>query len=321
MDWTVGQRLAATCLLLACHLLAQQSSQSTTYTYDLNGRRVPYTVSAATRTSAGSTAVESVPSLNGGVVPAERVEEKILVDSPSGRVVERIVKRFAPDGSPLPLEKIQTEERRNPDGSRTVVTTVSRADINGRMSLAEKVSTQARPSASGETATTVVERPTLNGAFEAVERMETVVTKTADSVHEQSLIYRRNANGRFQEMAREIADRRERNGEAIETRAQYESASTGQMQLAVQTTSRTTKGPSGAESTEISIYGLSAPGRPASGQAELREQRLIEKRTENGAVVETLRVRRPSPSDARRLGTYEKVSVSERVCTGACTTP
>jgi hypothetical protein len=94
---------------------------------------------------------------------------------------------------------------------------------------------------------------------------------------------------------------------------------TGQLQLASQSESTSTKRPDGTEVIQTNLFAQTVVGRLQDSNAPMRvkEQQIVERRTNpDGSVVETLSVRRPSTSDPNRLGELQKLS--ETVCKGKC---
>jgi hypothetical protein len=81
---------------------------------------------------------------------------------------------------------------------------------------------------------------------------------------------------------------------------------------------RTVKNPDGTERREVDIFGASAPGRAVSqdGAMQLRERQILERRPDNGKVVEQFSVQRPSLDDSRKLSAPQLVS--ETICQGKC---
>ncbi len=139
-------------LLLAGALCAQQASVTSTTAVDINGHRVsdgPQVV--RTKSPTGSITTETLQSVNGRMVPLERVEERIVRDDASGRVVERLIRRYDPQGNPTQPVKETIDEQKRPDGSSTTQTTTYRGDVNGSMQLIEKTVTETRKSGSSET--------------------------------------------------------------------------------------------------------------------------------------------------------------------------
>lgn len=303
----------------ALSLFGQTSaSVDALYTYDLNGELVDSGIrTLVVRAPATSTIVQTDISLNGRRVPREMVEEKVVRDDPSGRIVERTVRPFDPNGIPGPPEKTRIEETRNPDGSSQIVKTTYRGDINGAMRLSARAVTETRKTADGETASTVVERPTLNDSMQVQERVQVVKKKTNAGQEAEISTYRRDTNGNLFEFLRQVTETQSSNGESVSNLTQYERKNS-HLELAGQTVTRTRKTPGGAEVSDVDIYRIEVPGRPAvPGKPKLLERQIIERKPVAGdKVVETLSVSRTSPNAPESLGTPRMVS--ERVCTGAC---
>lgn len=299
---------------------AQSSSrQYVTRTYDSDGRAQVSGSSAATSAAGGSSHSETARSINGRSVPLEQVEEKVLSDGPSGRVVERVIRRFDSNGRAVSSEKVRTEERRDAAGGSTKVTTVYDSDINGRFAVRERATEQT--TRSGETMRTeaTVERPNINGSLGTFEKRQSVQTGPESNRLTSVEIYRDNGNGGLAHAARQTIQSVKAGDEVTETTAVYNTAITGQMELAGQTVSRTQKNADGSEVQVVDVYGGNYEGRAASGYEaglKLREQQLIERRPgQGGALVETFSVRR-SNLESGTLGPARKVS--ETVCTGKC---
>lgn len=293
------------------------AQQSTSYTYDVNGRPVP----GATRSVEGSgdaaTRAQTVRSLNGREVPVESIEQRVVSDRNGVRVLERIVKRYDASGRPGPAEKITIEERKNADGSVNTTTTVMKEDINGRMSLAERSSSESRKSGDTTTTTSVVERPTLNGSLELVEKREATKRESQTAVSENNTVYRKDVNGRFGEAAREVRDIKIEGDRKQENTAIYEaSPNGGAMTLLRQIVANSVKTGNKVD-TEMNVFELETAGKAtAAGESKpkLREQRRIETSATGNGTAESVTVRRPSPNDPGRLGPPQKVE--ETVCTG-----
>ncbi len=312
-------RLCAIALFGAFSLLGQQGkSVDSSYTYDLNGRLVDSGVRTAVLRAPGtSTTIETEISLNGRSVPREIVEEKVIRDDASGRIVEQTVRRYDATGTPGPPEKTRTEETKRPDGSSQVVKTTYRGDINGAMQLSVRSITETRSTPDGETASTTLERPTLNGTLEAQERVQVVKKKSGAGQEAEISTYRRDANGGYFEFLRQVAETKTTNGQSVSNLSQYE-LKNSRLELAGQTITRTKKQSDGSEVSEVDIYRIEVPGRPAvPGKPNLLERQYIERKpAAGGTVIETLAVSQTSPNAPERLGAPKRVS--ERVCTGAC---
>src|SRR5277367_4980349 len=133
-------------------LTAQQSSVSSTTSVDVNGNVVRDGPSISqTKSSSGSQTTVTTQSINGRSVPMEQVEERVLRDDASGKVTERIIRRFDPQGNPLPPARETVEEQIRPDGSSTLKSTTYRGDVNGNMQVVERSVTDTRKGPSGET--------------------------------------------------------------------------------------------------------------------------------------------------------------------------
>lgn len=289
------------------------SSETNVYTFDPNGHRLPWVESV----TGDGTSEQRLRNLNGATAPLERVEQRVVREDGSGRVIERIVRPFDPTGQPGPPRKYISEERKGADGSIVMEMQVLHGTINGSFSLHERITSVARQNAEGETVETQVARPTLNGAVEVVERKQTQSTPTGlNGKTEEETTFRKDVNGSFRTAVREVREVRQEGNRTVENAARYYAEADGRMVLSVQAVSETRKEPGGSEITEISIFGLNAPGRPAGNQPQLREVQIIEKKIAGGSIIESLSIRRPALDDARRLGPPQKVS--ERVCTGSC---
>src|SRR5579864_6193996 len=104
-------------------LAAQDTSTVKTMEVDINGHRVTQGPQVSTTESkTGSQTTETVQSINGRTVPLERVEDRVVRDDASGRVTERIIRRYDLTGNPLAPEKVVIEEDKGPNGSSTVRT-------------------------------------------------------------------------------------------------------------------------------------------------------------------------------------------------------
>jgi len=294
-------------------LQGQEGSTTRTFTFDTNGNRQLILESSVAK---GSKA-ESVRNLNGGLSPVEKTEERVIKDDATGRVVERIIRRYDGNGQSGPPEKLQIEERKNADGSKTIETQVFKGNLSGGFSMTEKTTAIARKVGNVETIDTQVARPNLNGGIELIERKQARI-ETGDKTTQEALtVERRDANGNFQTALKEVKQTKESSGATIENSAQYiANPATGQLQLNAQSVAELRKRPDGSESKQVSVYEMNAPGRPNSDVPQLREQQLSEKRTANGQTVESMSIRRPNVEDPNVLGPAQKVS--ETVCTGAC---
>lgn len=309
--------LAALCLTGA--VWAQEKGRRiSTYSYDVNGRRVIQESASARSTQGQTTRTEWAETLNGRREPLESVEERVIEEGPSGRVVERIIRRHGQNGQPGQVEKVRIEERAQPGGGKVVSESVYRTDINGRFALQERRTTEATVSGAVTNVSASLERPNLSGSMETVERRRAMERKRTDGFTRDVSTFRKDASGNFVEQERERTEMSKRGKRETETTTVY-NAARGSLQFATQTVTDTERSADGSETREISIYGTSAMGRSVvgSGEAVLREQRLVERTPgSGGSMVERLSVRRASLADANRMEPYRVVS--EAVCTGNC---
>jgi len=287
-------------------------SQTDVYTYDANGARVLASQQVA---SAGS-AEQRVRNMNGRVAPMEQVEERVISDDANGRVVEKLVRPFDANGAPQPPQRIRIIERKQPDGAKSIDTQVFNGNINGGFSLAERSQALERTTDGRVTIETQVARPTLNGSLDTVEKRSSIILTAGENIKADTLTYRRDNNGTFYPAAREVKETDKKNGVTVENTANYISGDRRQLELSGQTIAETTKRADGSETRQVNVFGTGATGRPATGQAVLREQQIIEKSKTATGAVETFSVRRPAVDNPNALGPAQKIA--EKVCTGPC---
>ena len=311
------KRFISLAIASVCVLSAEQSSVSKTTQVNINGDRVqdgPTVVHS--RSDGRSDTTEILQSVNGRSVPIERIEERVVRDDSSGRVVERLIRRYDPNGNPTPPAKEVIVEQKRPDGSSTKQVITYRSDINGRMQLAEKSTTEIQTSGSTENTETVVQRPTVNGSLETVEKQTTVKVKQPAGYTEDKTTYRRDGNGGFHATVRETTEHSEQGQQSNDSTAEYELGATGQLQLHSQKVTRTVTAPDGSKEQVVDIFGQNVPGTVDPGGLKLQEQQLIQRKAHPNEVTETLSVRRPSVSDPKVLGSARQIS--ETVCRGKC---
>jgi hypothetical protein len=305
-------------LLLAGALAAQQSSVSQTTSVNINGERVDDGPAfAQTQSDGNKTITQTHQSINGQTVPMQRIEERVIKDDATGKIVERTIQGYDPDGNPsLPVKEV-IDQRKHADGSSTTQTTRSRGDINGDMQVIEQSTTETHPTSSGETSETVVERQTAEG-LAPVEKRDAVVAKQAGGQQTDTEIYRQDGSG-FQLAARTTDQHTEQNGKTSDNTAEYEIGPTGSLQLQSQTVTSTVTRADGSKDSTVEIYGRSVPGTVTSADSPLKLQEQQSIQTVSGpgnSTVQTLNVRRPSVSNPETLGPEQQIS--QTVCTGDC---
>jgi hypothetical protein len=299
--------------------VAWPQSATNTYLKDLNGNRADGQSFTSTGTSSEGERTERFQSINGRQVPLEQTVDRVIRQDANGKVTERILRKFNPNGQLASTERVLIEESKLAGGGTSVRETTYRSDLNGRSQEAQRQTTETRVDGSTTTASTVVDRPTLNGSFETVEKRSEVTEGPAANQRTTESVYRRDGAGGFQEALRSVKTSSTANNTTTETTANYEPGVAGQLQLASQTETTSTKRPDGTEVIQTNLFAQTVAGRLQENTAAMRikEQQIVERRTNpDGSVVETLSVRRPSTSDPNRLGELQKLS--ETVCTGKC---
>lgn len=300
--------------------MAQSPGQSTTDTFipDINGGQHLDPVSNVT--SGPNTHSEVSQSINGRQVPLEKTEEHVLREDANGKVVETVVRKYDPNGQFVSTERVVTDTQKSADGGSTVRSTTYRSDVNGNMQEAQRATTETRKQGSTSIAETVIERPTLNASFQAVEKRSSVTeASTAGASRSQETVYRRSDGGDFQEEIRQVTEEKTVNGQTTVQKAYYEPSSTGALVLTRQSVATSVKRPDGSEVTEVNLYGRAVPGvaQYTGAPEQLQEQQIVQRQKRaDGAVTETLSVRRPTMDDPGRLGNPQKIS--EKVCKGSC---
>ena len=298
-------------------LCAQQSSVTSSTAVDINGHRIADGPEVIRTKSDGRTeTTEVLQSVNGRSVPIERVDERVVRDDPSGRVLERLIRRYDPNGNATTPVKEVIQEQKRPDGSLTKQVSTYRGDINGGMQLIEKSTTEVQSSGSTENAETVVERPTVNGSLETVEKQSRVTVKQPSGYTEDTTTYRRDGNGGFRATVRETTEHSEQGQQSTDSAAEYELGANGQLQLHSQKVTKTVAGADGSKDEVVDIFGQNVPGTVDPGRLKLQEQQLIQRKPGQNEVTETLSVRRPTVSDPNTLGPARQIS--QTVCRGKC---
>ena len=309
---------------LACPLFltAQESNVNTATSVDINGNRIADGPSISqTKSANDSQTLVTTQSINGRTVPMEKIEEHVLRNDSSGKVTERIVRKYDPQGNPLPPVRQTIEEQKRPDGGSTIQSTTYSTDINGNTQISEKSVTDTQKNGSSETSETVVQRPTVNG-LETVEKQSQVVSKQGDNYQAESTTYRRDGNGGFYPAVRQTTEHTVQGSEVSENSAEYERGANGELQLHGQTVAKTVTRPDGSKDAVVDVYSRNVPGVVSGGDQglKLQEQQTIESTPGPGnTVVQTLSVRRPTVSDPGTLGPARQLS--QTVCQGDCKPP
>lgn len=251
----------------------------------------------------------------------EKVETRVVRDDASGKVTERIVQRYDPQGNPLPPTRQVIEEEKRPDGSSTVQSTTYSTDINGNTQVSERSITNTQKSGSTVNSETTIQRPTVNG-FDTVEKQSQVLTKDGKNFQAESTTYRSDGNGGFYPAVRQTTEHNVQGNEVSDNSAEYERGPEGQLELHGQTVSKTVTRPDGSQESVVSVYSPNVPGVVNASGAPLRliEQDVISNEPGPGnSMVQTFSVRRPTISDPNTLGPERQLS--QTVCKGDCKPP
>jgi hypothetical protein len=299
--------------------LAAAQAVTNTYTPDLNGRTDVSTV-LSTSAPGKTERTEISSSINGRQVPLQQTEERVLSQDANRKVVETTVRKYNPQGELISTERVLTDEHKLAGGGSEVHATTYRSDLNGQMREAQRSTAETHLQGAQAQTETVIETPTVNGSFQATEKRSLVSETSNGATHSDETVYRRSDNGDYYPALRQVTEEKQEGDKTTTHAAFYEPGLSGDLQLARQTVTDTTKRPDGSEVTEVNLYARSIPGVVQSGGApeQLQEQQLISRAKGPGdTVVETVSIRRPTISDPALLGSLQKLS--ETVCKGKCT--
>ena len=318
MRVSIGLLLAS-----ALPLLAQQSSVTAATSVDINGNVVLNGPSISqTRSDDASQTLVATQSINGRSVPLEEVEQKVIRNDASGKVTERITRRYDPQGNPLPPVRQVIEEQKRAGGGSTIQSTTYSTDFNGNTQVTEKSVTEIQKNSAGQTSQTDIQRPTVNGLATVEKQTITVNKQGDDNFQSDSTTYRSDGNGGFYAAARETDRHTVQGSQISDNSAQYERDSSGELALHGQTVTTTVTRPDGSSDSVVDIYSRNVPGVAGdSGSAmKLQEEQTVASAPGPGnTTIQTLSVRRPTVSDPGTLGAPRQLS--QTVCKGDCKPP
>lgn len=305
------------CLLTLIPAALFAQSVATTYTVDINGRRVEASSFASSKAGEKT---EISQSINGKLVPKERTETRVVSEAPSEKVTESFDWKFDSNGQLISTERVLTTERKTAGGGSSTEAKIYRSDVNGAMQEAERQIIETRPQGRGTTESDVtVARPSSNGGFENVEQRKIVTITEPNRTHEEQTVYLKSTSGDFVEKRRTRTDSRKSGDKTEATVTNYEADYTGRMALLNQETSTTVASKDGRQVIERDIYASASDGIPRDEQGgqKIKEHQTIVRAPGPGATVtETVSIQRPTLADQTRLGA--PVQISETVCTGKC---
>ncbi len=273
-------------LAIAAAFLSQAAGQSSSETtsIDINGNRVAAGPQVTTTPQPnGYETTERTRSINGRMAPLERIEQKILRDDPSGKLIERVVRRYDGAGNLAGTEKLLIDEHKEPNGNSTVETTTYASGVDGGMRIVERSNTHNELSGSTQTSDTVVERASINGGFDIVEKKNAVISKRGGGQEEAVVTYRKDPGGNFYAAVRRVTDSAVNGNQTTDNTAEYEVGPTGQLELHSQTVKTVQKRPGGAEDVAVDLFDKNIPGVVNdTGALQLKEHEIIERRPAAG---------------------------------------
>jgi hypothetical protein len=183
----------------------------------------------------------------------------------------------------------------------------------------ERSVTETRDSGATQTSEIVIERPSVDGTLQPAERRLIVDDRAPSRESSSTVVYRRDDNGRFYEAVKETVETQSTDGRSVQNSAHYAVGASGRLELYEQAVKTTLKRKDGTESVIVDVYAPETPGRSnASGDRtpKLKEQQVIERRSSNGEIAETVSLRQPTISDPDHLGPGR--TIRETVCKGKC---
>lgn len=303
-------------LLTLTPLMALAQSSSTTYQRNVNGNREAVYSEDHSKTGAGTARGRSV---DGHQVPLEQTSERVVREDANGKIVERTIKRYDPNGRVSGTDRILVEETKLSGGGKLVKETLSRSDMNGGFKEFERRTTETRVSGQSSESNVTIDRPNINGGFATAERRNIVTTGPANQQTSIETVEQPTGNGGFRPVRRNETTVVASGDRSTQDVSHYELDATGRMALTAQRTEVTTKRTDGSETVETTLFSKNVAGevQGPNGRMRVKEQQLLEREVgADGQVRETLSVRKPSMADPEKLGALQKVS--ERVCTGKC---
>jgi hypothetical protein len=292
---------------------AWAQTSTTTYATDLNGNRI---VTGAA-SSAGGVVTDLRQSINGKEIPYQQSEEKVLSDNGTTKVIERITRHYNHTGQLATTDRTVIEQTKHGD-DLTTRSTLYRGDMNGNMQAAERTTVDKRKQGSSILTDTQIEEPSVNGSFDVSEKRTAIVETTSTGTRETESVMRRAAGGNLYESERVATTETKSEGKTIRSSAYYHPGVNSQMMLSKQEVTTTRTNADGSKTEEIDTFGRASDGKThnAGDVLPLSERKTVERRTANGATVETVMLQTPSINDPNRLSAPQKVS--ETICRGVC---
>lgn len=259
-------------------------------------------------------------SVNGRVVPLEKTEQTVT-KSGNKTTTETIIKRYNPTGELIMTQRVVNEKETQPNGSSSETAKTFVTDVSGSLKEMERRTVNTTVQGGLTTKQTEIDQPSLDGSFQVAEKRSSESQKSGDRTDTKETVYRRSQNGEMFPALQHVIVETQSGQTTTQQVADYEPSLTGNLQLARQTVSTTTKDKNGNETGEVNIYASAADGRVQENGApqQIKEQQLITRRVgSDGSVTDSVSVRRPSINDPTKLGSPKQIS--ETTCTGKCIT-
>lgn len=303
--------------VLALPLAAQQRSGSS-YRYDVgvNGQPLDTATYSLTESPTGSKKIETTRTVSGHTVPVVTTEDKVVRQDGSNKIVDRVIRKYDQDGNPGPPETVRIEERKNADGTTTILATSFRSDLNGNQQMLERATTQVRKGTVTE-ANTSIERATVNGTLELAEKRSVIEKPAGSGTETQSTVFRRDTNGGFYAAAQEVTKKQKSGSQENLDTARYEVGQDGKLELAERRMGKTTTKPDGSQVVEVNVYSKMTASNAGDSDASTPrlQQQIVTERVKgpNDTIVETTNVRARLPNDPSRFGAFEQIQRTTHV--------
>src|SRR5262249_16407870 len=150
-------------------------------------------------------------------------EERILKNDSTGRVTERILRDYNPNGDLVSTQREVTEETSLPGGGNRSHAVTYRTDVNGHEQEWERRTEETRPQGrTGNKTETVIKQPAANGGFQAAEKRTAVSEKTAAGINTTESVFRPNTSGVFYEARRHTDETTTSGTETTHKAVEYE---------------------------------------------------------------------------------------------------
>lgn len=309
-------------ILLATLLWAQppQSKLETSEFFNPMGQPLPPRRTLYEKRSDTVWIVEQTRDLNGRWVPLLETRERLLVDSPARKVIERWVQRFDQNGRPGQIEKILVEESQQERGPRRIHQQIYRGDLNGRLQLAERSTELVEERDQLTFRQRVIERPGPNGQLRIEERQELTEKRSGGIIHRELAVYRRTPSSGFFLARRELSQTMEQSDHQREVVDEFDATASGKLEFSRRLEREIRVDADGSVEIRERFYRPAPPARAVdAGRSRPTleaEETTVRRPTPQGGYTETRWVRRVSLADPARW--EPPILLSRTTCEGDC---